>query len=173
MGLKLELLSFLSDVQSLRSTVLTCSSFYDAFIPYESLTLRRQLPDELLPEAIAAWESSRKQPMTWWGVCEFVEEHFRSRKPPPESWTLSAALGVSKLHSYIEHFADDFANLMLEESFKFSQIVSPPSGPLSRYEIVRVSVRFIGLTCIVTCFKMGNSLISKRIEIFSVRTFLI
>lgn len=140
--LKLQLLPFLTDVQSLRSTILTCPSLYNAFMQYESLittrVLRRQMPHEVLPEAIAAWKSSRVQPANREIVHDFVEEHFRVRRSRPKPLSLFEAIGVVKLHSCVEHFTDDFATLMFEESSRFSQIGSPPAWPLSRHEVMRI-----------------------------------
>ncbi len=63
---KQKLLSALPDVPSLRSTVLICSSFYNAFVNAEILITTRVLTYELdadvLPEAVAALASSKSHP---------------------------------------------------------------------------------------------------------------
>lgn len=143
--LKQALLSSLSDVYSLRSAALCCSSFYHAFLDAEQLittqVVKNQLDAEVLSEAVIALKSS-EQSWTGQGIVDFVDLHLRSRMAPPTSWTLSEALPLSNLHSNVERFASEFIAEMLNTSSEFAYIDAPPTWPVSRKETNRVQRTF-------------------------------
>ncbi len=140
------LLAALSDVSSLRSAVLSCSSLYHAFLGAEELittqVVENQLGSDVLPEAVAALKSSRLQPWTRQGVVDFVDHHLHSRMSPLDSWTLSEALPLGNLHSSVERFASEFIAEMLNVSSEFAYIDAPPGWPVSRQEMNRVQRAF-------------------------------
>jgi hypothetical protein len=145
--LRQALLSALSDVSSLRSTAMSCPSFYDAFISAEELITTQVLKNQfdnadILPEAFAAFDSSRTHPWTRRRTRDFIDEHFQSRKLPRDSWKLADALPMGNLHSCVEFFATRFAAEMLSPSSAFAYIDPPPAWPLSRSEMIRVQRAF-------------------------------
>ena len=109
-----QLLGFLPDLMSLKSTVLTCSSIHKAFISAEHLittsVLKNQVDPEVLPEAVAALESSCLQGRTHERICEFVHDHLDSRKSQLRPWTLSEALALGGLHRHVQSLAAAFAS---------------------------------------------------------------
>ncbi|RFU35659.1 hypothetical protein B7463_g715, partial [Scytalidium lignicola] len=96
---KQAIMAALPDVGSLRSMALTCSSFYDAFIAAETLitsqVLLNEVGHDVLPEAIAALESSHLMPWTRQRVQYFVFQHLHIRRPPSQGWALSDALLIT------------------------------------------------------------------------------
>jgi hypothetical protein len=145
--LRQALLSALSDVSSLRSTALSCPSFYDAFTSAEELittqVLNNQLENtDILPEAVAAFNSSRMQPWSSQRTRDFVDAHFHSRRAPPDSWKLVDALPIGNLHSCVEFFATRFVAEMFSPSSTFAYIDPPSAWPLSRNEMIRIQRTF-------------------------------
>lgn len=144
--LKQELLCALPDILSLRSTILSCYSFYNAFIATERLittrVLKNQLNAEILPEAVAALQASQSRPRSRQRTLDFIDEHLHTRAPPPDSWTLSNAWSMSRLHFSVESFAASFVAEMLNPSSEFAYIDAPPAWPLSRNEMNRIQRAF-------------------------------
>ena len=140
--LKQKLLGFLPDLMSLRSTALTCSSFYQSFISAELLVttsvLKNQVDLEVLPEAVAALASSYLQPWTRERIQEFVHDHLDSRKSQPPSWTLSEALPLDSLHRHVQSFAAAFASETLTEKLGLDELDAIPKYPPSSDEIYRI-----------------------------------
>ena len=143
--LKQALLSALSDISSLRSAALSCSSLYHAFLSAEELittqVVKNHIDADVLPEAVAAFNSSRSQSLDTQGVLDFINHHFCSRTSP-DSWTLSEALRLGSLHSTVERFASEFISEMLNTSSKFAYIDAPPGWPVSRHELNRIQRAF-------------------------------
>ena len=101
----------LPDVGSLKWLVLACSSFYHAFRDAESLITIRVLLNEVdldvLPEAVAVFESARNGFWTRQRTIDFASHYLDRRMPPPQSWILAAGLSISKLYSHVHYFATD------------------------------------------------------------------
>ena len=144
--LKQALLSALSDVSSLRSAALCCSSLYHAFLSAEELittqVVKNQIDADVLPEAVIALRSYRSGPWSRQGISDFVDHHLRSRMSPPDSWTLSEALPLGNLHQALSKFASEFIAEMLNTSSEFAYIDAPPRWPVSRHEMNRVQRAF-------------------------------
>ncbi|KAK8065480.1 hypothetical protein PG997_012227 [Apiospora hydei] len=123
-GLPVELvrlvLAGLPDVASLQATVLSCPLFYGAFQEAEAAiatqVLLNQMDASVLPEAMAAAESTRlrlhpdAEPLAEMAVAGFMDRNLRNRPAPPTSWSLLDALRVARLHAAVEEFAVRFAN---------------------------------------------------------------
>ncbi|TGJ83304.1 hypothetical protein E0Z10_g5440 [Xylaria hypoxylon] len=127
-GLPVELvrmiLSALPDVVSLQAATLSCPLFYAAFIEAEaSITtyvLLNQVDISVLPEAIAASDSSwlhphDTEPQSRKAITDFVTRNLRQRLTPPKSWLLKNALYVGRLHVCVEQLAKQFAEETLIE----------------------------------------------------------
>jgi hypothetical protein len=145
--LKQCLLSAMSDIPTLRSMALSCSSYCYAFSNAETLitaqVMRNQMDVDVLPEAVAAFESSRLQPKTQQCARDFVRHHLHSRTAPTELWTLSKALSVSKLQSRVEFFARGFTAETLGDSSALGYLDhAPPHWRLSRTEVNRIHRAF-------------------------------
>ena len=141
--LRQELLGFLPDLISLRSAVLTCSSFYEAFISAEVLVTTRVLGNqvdlEVLPEALAVLESSHLQPWTRQRIQDFVRDHLDSRKPQlPSQWTLAQAISLGSLHRHVQSFATAFASDALTKQLGANELNTIPNYPPSHDEIHRI-----------------------------------
>ena len=145
--LKQCLLSALPDIHSLRSMTLSCSSFYHAYKSAESLitsqVFQNQFEVEVLPEAVTALKSSRVLFSTRPHILDFSHGLLRSRTAPTESWTLSAALPLSKLQLSVEYFATGFIAETLNKSSALDYIDNaPPPWPVSRAERNRIHRAF-------------------------------
>jgi hypothetical protein len=81
---------------TLKSLVLTCSSFYHAYTGAEVLIARHVLLNEVefnvLLKAVAAFRPR---------IQEFVLEHLHSRGPPRQEWTLSEARFMSEFYHHV------------------------------------------------------------------------
>ncbi|KAI1347768.1 hypothetical protein F5Y01DRAFT_307292 [Xylaria sp. FL0043] len=114
------ILSALPDVESLQTAVLSCPLFYSAFRAAEtSVTthvLFSQIDASVLPEAMAAIESSRLgafkercKRQRWDAARDFITRNLRKRPIPPDTWLLKRALPLGRLHSCVEELAKQFA----------------------------------------------------------------
>ena len=137
-----QLLGLLPDLMSLRSAILTCSSFHQAFISAEVLlttsVLKNQVDLEVLPEAVAALESSYLRPWTRERIQDFVHYHLDSRKSQLPSWTLSEALPLDSLHRHVQSFAAAFALEALTKQLGLDELDAIPKYPPSSDEIHRI-----------------------------------
>ena len=144
--LKQQILCDLSDITSLRSAILTCSSLYHAFVDAKVLitthVVASHIGPEVLPEAIAALQSSRLQPRTRQNAQEFVHDHLHSRKAPPPLSNLSEALALASLHHRVESFAAAFASEALTKPSFVGDLDSMPEYPPSLNEIHRIQRAF-------------------------------
>jgi hypothetical protein len=131
----------ITTIESLRSMALACSSSFHAFKDAELLittqVLLKEVGLDVLPEAIAALESSRTDSWSRQKAADFISRHLRNRKIPPLSWTLSDALSMSKLYHHVRFFATDFATKTLA-SVPFEREAAPPS----QAEIARIERAF-------------------------------
>lgn len=101
--LKLAIFRVLPDTLSLRALVLTGSDMFKFFSYHASsiclAVLRNEIPSNILPEVIAAWSSSTINPRNKSQIRDFLEKYYANRVVlNRQSWTLSNALQVSKLH---------------------------------------------------------------------------
>ena len=119
-----QILSLLPDASSLLSAVRASSSLYNAFIGAELLitsqVVRNLINVDVLPEAAAAWKSSRLAPLTRDLLENFIDDQLRSRQSPPLSWTLSEALPLCGLQRHVEFFSLDFASQASDQMFASS-----------------------------------------------------
>ena len=140
--LRQQLLRSLPDLMSLRSTVLTCSSFYQTFTNAEvfitTSVITNQVHSDVLPEAVAAVESSRLSPLTLESIRDFLDEYLSFRKTQPPSWTLSQALPLDGLHHHVKHIAAACALETLTEKLELSEFDTIPDHPPSYDEIHRI-----------------------------------
>lgn len=140
-----EILRFLPDIMSLRSTVLTCSSFHQAFISAEvsiKTSVLENEVQEVLAEAVAALESSYLQPWTRESIQKFVDDHLSSRKFQLPSWTPSKVLQLDSLHRHVQSFAAAFASEALTEKLEPNELNAIPQHPPSSQEIHRIQRAF-------------------------------
>ena len=138
------IMSALPDVCSLRSMAQSSSFMYQAFSDAEnrltSSVLSNAIGLDILPEAVAALESSQLEPWTRQRIQEFLSQHFRVRRAPPQRYTLSKALQISKLYSHIDYFVADFAHKTLVKSPTAAHRAWP--SPHERVRIARTFYRF-------------------------------
>ncbi|RDL31018.1 Uncharacterized protein BP5553_09807 [Venustampulla echinocandica] len=135
------LMSALPNVASLKSMALACPSFYRAFNDSQMLITTHVLLNEvdpgILPEAFAVLQSSRVRSWTRQGVTDFVSRHLNIRTASAQSWTLSDALLISKLHFHIHYFAEDFASKSLAFWALEHEVTSPSHTEIAPFnEIV-------------------------------------
>lgn len=142
---KLVIMSALPDVWSLTSTALTCSSLYRILADNEALLTSKVLLNEtnfdILPEAVAALESSRLKPWTRQHIRDFTFQHLHARKLPTQRYALSDALHISKLYYHVRYFAVDFASKTLAKR-PVSGHLEPTSAPPSQAELTRIQRAF-------------------------------
>ncbi|KAG5794885.1 hypothetical protein H9Q69_006056 [Fusarium xylarioides] len=104
-----KVLSTITDLLSLRCAALSCPAFFYAFNNAENAittcVLSMHVGFDVLPEAIAASESSQLPSHTEDKIQEFVANHLRQRRSPPVSWTLASALPIGKFHNCVGAFA--------------------------------------------------------------------
>ena len=131
-----QLLGFLPDLMSLK---LTCSSIHKAFISAEHLitasVLKNQVDPEVLPEAVAALDSSYLRERTYERICEFVHDHLDSRRSQLQPWTLSEALRLVSLHRHVQSFAAAFASEALTKEPVLDELNAIPKHSPSSDEI--------------------------------------
>ena len=142
---KQAIMSTLPDVRSLKSITLTSSSLCQAFTGAKVLITSRVLLNkvefDVLPEAAAALESSRLEPRTRRRIQDFVFQHLHIRGPPPQAWTLSDALLISKVYDHVHYFAADLASKTLAKP-PISTDLKPDQAPLSQNEMTRIMRTF-------------------------------
>jgi hypothetical protein len=162
---KQAIMSTLPDVWSLKSIALTSSPLYRAFTGAEVLITSRVLLNEVeldvLPEAAAALESSRLKPWTRQRIQDFVFQHLYSRGPPPQKWTLSDALLISKLYDYVHYFAADLASKTLVKPPILTYLKSN-QAPLSQNEITRIIRAFYRFEIYCNIFRDPKRTINVR-----------
>ncbi|WEW57319.1 hypothetical protein PRK78_002784 [Emydomyces testavorans] len=132
-------LSAITDLLSLRCAALSCPAFFYAFNgagnAITTRVLSTQVGFDVLPEAIAASESSQLLSHTDEEIEEFVANHFHRRQSPPESWTLASALPIGKLHNYVSAFAQMFvSNVSIKESLRGAGWLDPTYDETCRIE---------------------------------------
>lgn len=113
----------LPDIPSLGALALTNSVLFLTCITHASsisfAVLSNEIPAAILPEAIAAWSSSTVKPWSKAGVRKYLQDYHTDREAQiRQSWTLSNAFEVSKLHRRCHILA-----------FKFSEFVRPTNLP--------------------------------------------
>ena len=111
------------DIQSLSATVLSCGHIYRIFLEAQhqviSKVLFREVDVEVIPEAIAAFESSRLR--TAWtraSLLEFITRNLDERKILERSWHFTDAFVVTRLHQKIKQLARDFALQAKQSRYK-------------------------------------------------------
>jgi hypothetical protein len=126
----------IADVQSLKSAALSCPSLYLAFRDAETIitthVLSNQVGYSVLPEAVAALQSSRLHLPTEQRVQDFVAKYLHQRCLSPKSWTLRDALPVGKLHLCLSNFAMRFADTCLTR--KLLRSATPTESERNRIE---------------------------------------
>lgn len=136
-------LSALPDVMSLQAAVLSCPLFYTAFLPSEtSITtsvLLNQVDIRVLPDAIAALESSLLQPSdieNHYPILNFLIEIMHQRPTLPTSWSLKTALRLGRPHGYVEQVTKRFIEMALADKS------GPDATPQEEYRIQRALYTF-------------------------------
>ncbi|KAF7507194.1 hypothetical protein GJ744_010876 [Endocarpon pusillum] len=152
---------------SLRSTVLICSLFYQAFISAEVLittrVLKNQVDLEVLPEAIAVVASSYLQPWPRERIQEFVHDHLDSRKSQLPSWTLAQALLLDNLHRHVQSFAAAFASEALTKQLGVDELDAIPKYPPSPDEIHRVQRALYRFELYCNLFRDSRTLFNIKV----------
>lgn len=100
---------------------------------------------EVLPEAVAALESSYLQPWTRQRIRNFVHDHLGPRKSQAPLWTLSEALRMDKLYRHIQTFMVAFASEALETTNGLVELDSILKYPLCLMKHIVSSVPFTDL----------------------------
>ena len=139
--LVLVILGSCSDIQSLAATALSCITIYQIFLERQAelvpLVLFRDMDDELMPEAIAALESSRSK-STWTrpAILNFIARNFEERTIVDRPWNLADALSVVRLHHQIKGLAIDCATQAKLTRYKDSDgsALTTSKSELNRYE---------------------------------------
>ena len=151
------ILDLLPDVKSLLSTILTCSSVYNAFtgdeVQITSQVVKNRMDVEVLPEAVAAVNSSHLAPWTLEPMQKFVNDQLLSRQTPQSSWTLSDALFLESLHCHVEYFALDFASQALAKLSVPGDANAMLASPLTPDELHRTQRAFYRFEIYCNLFK--------------------
>jgi hypothetical protein len=138
---KQAIMSTFTDVWSLRCMALPGPSMYYAFaeaeVPIASKVLLSEVEFDVFPEAAAALESSRIKPWTRQCIQGFIFQHLQSRGTPPQKWTISDALLISKLYDHVHYFATDVASKTLVRA-PISTDLKLNQALLSQNEITRI-----------------------------------
>lgn len=115
------ILSALPDVATLQKTAISCPLFYHAFLEVEksisTQILSLQMDYDVLPEAVAAFESSKARNIhsgtkdidCLEAVTDYIARNLRQRPEPPKLWTLNEALRLEQLHISVSWFANKIA----------------------------------------------------------------
>ena len=141
------ILCAIPDILSLRSAALSCRSFYGAICQDENeiviSVLCHELGSDVLPEAIAAHESSLLQKPSDDSIGEFTAKRLSQRKPDLRSWTIRKALPLVKFHAYVRSFATRFKKGYMTEDLPISHtLISAPPTPAENGRIERSFYRF-------------------------------
>lgn len=103
--------------------------------------LRNQLDANLLPDALAALESSRTPKGDWTldSADRFIERYTNSRNSfRMQSWELASVQPLLKFHKYVKHFAESFALEYLNRVDNFRPNARASQLPLSQSELTRI-----------------------------------
>lgn len=135
-----DILAGVPDIQSLGALVLTGPLFYRAFLDAQAQivkeVLQRQIPTELMHDALAA-EFSKQDVWTREQAIDFLEQYFAREKKSFHSsfqWTLSEALPLARLHSLVELFTSSLVSSILAQKHS--------AQPLSKTEKFRLNCNF-------------------------------
>ena len=147
-----DILAWIPDIQSLAAAVLTGPKFYCAFLDAQTQivkgVLQRQIPTELMHDALAAEASSGQDTWTREQAIEFLKQYFAREKQPFHyslQWTLSQALPLAQLYSIIEFFVGSLVSPILARQSS--------SRPLSKTEKCRISCNFYRFQIYCNLFK--------------------
>jgi len=156
--LKLEIFFALRDVPSLVALTETSSSFYRIFTNSQALIVTTVLSNEIhpavIPHAIAVWEASCIKPWSKTGVERFLERHPESYLQQPRSiQTLSEASTISKLHSHVQFFTEDFCASILSVH-PITKVPEPTYIPPSTKELCRIQTAFYIFELFCTLFRI-------------------
>ncbi|KAK8136767.1 hypothetical protein PG984_004707 [Apiospora sp. TS-2023a] len=178
-GLSVELvrlvLSALPDVASLRATILSCPLFYSAFLEAEGAITTRvllgQIDASVLPEAIAALESSRlrldggEEIYNEGVVRAFMDQNLRHRPLVPRSWSLLEALRVTQLHVSVGELVAKFIN----EATSEPPLIRSRSISVTRQELCRIERALYRFE--IYCNIFGGSLTRSPISLTRLRFY--
>ncbi|KAI0000079.1 hypothetical protein F4779DRAFT_635724 [Xylariaceae sp. FL0662B] len=169
-GLPVELvraiLSELPDVESLQAAVLSCPLFYCAFLQAETAitaqVLLNQIDVSVLPEAVAASESSSlrphdTKPESREAIVTFATQYLQRRPTPPKSWSLQKALHISRLHFYVDGLAKKFTSELLNNS-----PLNQSKSIATHQEICRVERALYRFEIYCNLFRESNSKLRPR-----------
>ncbi|KAI8625206.1 hypothetical protein F5Y19DRAFT_489879 [Xylariaceae sp. FL1651] len=168
------ILSAVPDVASLQTAVLSCPTFYYAFQKVQNTitaqVLRNRIDVSVLPEAIAAYESSwvpplddRYVPQCRKAIANFVTKNIRTRQIAPTSYPLRNALQLERFHFYVDAMAEKFikAALTKEPLSRAGSIVTHQE----RCRIERALYRF-EIFCNLFCEELLNDIQCGREDEF-------
>lgn len=111
------------DIPTLKALALTSSDLLKIFTrnasSFSFAVLCKEIPVAILPEAIAAWSSSKIKPWNKYGGWGFLKHYHANREAQlNQSWTLNKAREVSKLYQCCRFFASEFSAAALSENPK-------------------------------------------------------
>jgi hypothetical protein len=132
------ILAELPDVRYLKSAALSCPSLYHAFVSAERIltckVLQRQIPRDVLPEAVAALQSASVNPWPRLETQNFMSKYFFTRRRPRPKWNLSQALSMVTLYDHVKFFAKQFSYDALNSSQLENSIYPPSRAEIARIE---------------------------------------
>lgn len=116
--LKQAIFSALPNASTLRSLVLTCSSFYRTFLDAETLIIKSilhtQIGSYLICDAIIVFESRTLEPYDNLTAIELLSSYAKKDLSRlSQTWKLRDALTIGGLHDDIEFFSRNFASSTL------------------------------------------------------------
>lgn len=136
------ILTYLPDVSSLGSTILSHSSLYTAFLGYKDFIIKCVLytlvSSDLLAEACLVLELSQVKIRTREQVLDALARY--RRRYVPLEWTLKDAFFIERLHRSIDYFTRDFARTALSQH-PLTNVAEEPS-PVSPAEWHRIARSF-------------------------------
>lgn len=135
----------ISDVPTLRALALTNSALHKIFIKNTPsiflAAVSNHIPAAILPEAIAAWSSSKIKPWSKLRVRAFLQEYHANREAQlSQPWKPSETQEIIKLSQHCRFFSSEFSAAVLSTNPISGS--STPSLPPSRLELNRIERAF-------------------------------
>ena len=173
--LKQAIFSKLPNIDTLISTVLTCSNFYLTFLDAESLIIRsilhNQIGPELLYDAMLVWRSSSLTSFNDNEVMQFLilyKERDLSTTDLFQALKLRDAVTVGGLYDDIVFLSKDFASLALHINI-ITGLAEPSPLPLSLLESNRIQRVFYRYELFYNIFRdrdetSSDQITSKRLQ---------
>ncbi|KAF6826923.1 hypothetical protein CPLU01_09403 [Colletotrichum plurivorum] len=112
------ILSHLPDFESLKNAALTSPTWFRCAPSACRQVVLNEVDLRILPDAIAALESSKFDPKNLDLVVDYSDKYLKIRPPIPPTISLSDAAGLTDLHRCVSHLASKFQTFALSRLTK-------------------------------------------------------